>query len=354
MIADTLDKIVPHDQNVIGYILKFMDLMSQALLFTATVGAVFFGARALLPWLEGRAILDHPNERSSHQMPTPKGGGIVVMTALLAAWAIITVTVVESPAKESVFFVIVAAALLAALSWADDLRGLSPLTRLAGQFAAVIAVLFFAPAGGPYFQGLLPGALDLMAAAVLWVWFINLFNFMDGIDGISCVEAICLGIGIALVAETGAIIGFYGLMVAAAAAGFVKWNWHPARLFLGDVGSVPLGFVLGWLLLELAADGQWAAALILPAYYLMDATVTLVRRALRGEKVWQAHKEHFYQQAVQGGLPHAAVARSVLAMNSVLVVLAIMATKGWQGPALLAGALLTAGFLKYLAKDRGS
>jgi len=329
-----------------------MDFLYLTLLFVFIAAAVFAGTGALLPFLRGRAILDHPNERSSHDTPTPKGGGIAVVATLLIGWA--GIAVFTDPTQQSVFVVIIAAAALAALSWADDLRGLSPLARLAGQFVAVAAVLMLAPSGGPYFQGLLPPALDSLAVAVLWVWFINVFNFMDGIDGITCVEAICLGIGIALVAETGAIIGFYGLVVAAAAVGFVKWNWHPAKIFLGDVGSVPLGFVLGWLLLGLAANGQWAAALILPAYYLMDATVTLVRRALRGEKVWQAHKGHFYQQAVHGGLSHAAMARSVLAMNSILIVLAILSTKGWQGPALIAAALLAAGFLRYLAKDRRS
>jgi UDP-N-acetylmuramyl pentapeptide phosphotransferase/UDP-N-acetylglucosamine-1-phosphate transferase len=116
-----------------------------------------------------------------------------------------------------------------------------------------------------------------------------------------------------------------GMAVAGTALGFLVWNWYPARLFLGDVGSVPLGFALGWLLLQAAVAGYWAAALILPLYYLADATITLTRRALRGAKIWQAHREHFYQQAVAQGRDHGAVARAIAIGNIILIALAIAA-----------------------------
>ena len=107
--------------------------------------------------------------------------------------------------------------------------------------------------------------------------------------------------------------------VAGAALGFLAWNWQPAKLFLGDVGSVPLGFLLAWLLLSLAAHGHWAAALILPGYFLADASWTLARRALRGAPVWRAHREHIYQQAVQAGASHAQVSGAVAVANLALV-----------------------------------
>src|SRR6202034_2619980 len=100
--------------------------------------------------------------------------------------------------------------------------------------------------------------------------------------------------------------------IAAAALGFLVWNWAPARIFMGDVGSIPLGYALGYLLLEIARRGWWKAALILPLYFLADATLTLLRRLARGERVWQAHREHFYQRAVQRGLGHAAVVTRVI------------------------------------------
>ena len=107
--------------------------------------------------------------------------------------------------------------------------------------------------------------------------------------------------------------------IAAAALGFLPWNWAPARIFLGDVGSVPLGFLLGFLLLGVAASGHWKIALILPLYFLADATITLLRRLALGERVWQPHRRHFYQQAVTRGLGHAAVVRRVIGANLLLI-----------------------------------
>src|SRR6185312_3303856 len=200
------------------------------------------------------------------------------------------------------------------------------------------------PAGDLVFQGLLPPLADHLLAGLAWLWFINLFNFMDGIDGISGVEAAAIGLGTALAAW---LAGTYqeigcGLALAGAAAGFLVWNWHPARIFLGDVGSIPLGLVSGWLLLRLAIDGAWAPALILPSYYLADATLTLAKRLARGEKIWQAHRSHFYQRAVQAGLRHDQVARRVAETNVMLILLSYVALGG-QSLLALAGAVLVVG-----------
>ena len=319
--------------------------MDWTLSFTWTVAVVtlvlvasFGGTGLILRFLKKRAILDHPNERSSHSTPTPKGAGITVIAVVLSAWLGLAW---GTPAAGATAVVSAAALGLAALSWIDDLRGLNSAWRLLGQGAAVVFVLTSAPAENPFFSGLLPGILDPLAAGLLWLWFINLFNFMDGIDGIAGVETASIGLGATLVAATAGLppaFSVYGLTLFAAALGFLWWNWHPAQIFLGDVGSVPLGFLLGWLLLEMAAKGQWAAALILPLYYLADATITLIRRGLRGEKVWQAHREHFYQQGVKRGLSHAQVVGHVLWVNVLLVVLAVMAAGGLTGVAV-AGAL---------------
>ena len=206
---------------------------------------------------------------------------------------------------------------------------------------------------GRVFQGLLPPLLDHLAAGLLWLWFVNLFNFMDGIDGIAGVEAGSLGIGLVLV---GAVLVWPGVQVAlpallaAATLGFLVWNWAPAKLFLGDVGSVPLGYLLGWLLLVAAMNGAWAPALILPLYYLADATITLIKRGARGARVWRAHREHFYQRAVQGGASHGRVAAQVLTCNAVLIVLAVLAARGSVWPALLIGAVAVAALLAMLER----
>jgi UDP-N-acetylmuramyl pentapeptide phosphotransferase/UDP-N-acetylglucosamine-1-phosphate transferase len=308
--------------------------------------ASFAGTVLILRLLKSRAILDHPNIRSSHVTPTPKGAGIAVIAAVLAGWVGISW---DTPAAAISLSVAATALTLAALSWLDDLKGLSPLWRLLGQGAAVAFILSSTPSVNPFFGGLLPGALDGLAAGLLWLWFINLFNFMDGIDGLAGVETATLGLGIALVAAAAGMspaFVVYGLALLAGALGFLWWNWHPARIFLGDVGSVPLGFLIGWLLLVLAKNGHWQEALILPLYFLADATITLIRRALRGEKVWQAHREHFYQQAVRRGLSHADVVRHVLSLNLVLVLLAVAAAAGW-GWMSLVGAVIAVSWLLF-------
>jgi UDP-N-acetylmuramyl pentapeptide phosphotransferase/UDP-N-acetylglucosamine-1-phosphate transferase len=320
-----------------------LPLIIAAAVFTATLGAT----GGVLRILRARSILDHPNARSSHSTPTPKGGGIAVIAWVAIAWVALSW---PSPMADVTAAVIVAALALAALSWFDDLRGLNPLLRLSAQIAAVVFVLTGAApiSGQGYFGGLLPGGWDVFAAGLLWVWFINLFNFMDGIDGLAGVETAAIGIGAAVVAAIAGLtplFGLFGITIAAAAAGFLYWNWHPAKIFLGDVGSVPLGFLLGWLLLQLAANGQWAAALILPLYYLGDATITLVRRGLRGEKVWQAHREHFYQQAVLRGLNHAEAARHILLIDIALIACAAAAALGWVFVALVSAVVLVSWLL---------
>jgi UDP-N-acetylmuramyl pentapeptide phosphotransferase/UDP-N-acetylglucosamine-1-phosphate transferase len=277
-------------------------------------------------WLARRAILDRPVARSAHRAPVPRGGGLALMPAILAAWLALALLGQTTPAGAGIALL---AAALSLISWLDDLRSLPAWLRLAAHLVAAAIGLSFLPGAGSVFQGLLPPLLDRLATALLWVWFVNLFNFMDGIDGISAVETAAVGIGVALVAlsagDNADGRAVLGLTLAAGMLAFLRWNWHPARLFLGDVGSVPLGYLLGWLLLGLAAKGLWAPALILPLYYLADATITLGRRILRRERVWEAHRQHFYQRALGSDGNHAAVARLVLAADALLVVLALLA-----------------------------
>jgi UDP-N-acetylmuramyl pentapeptide phosphotransferase/UDP-N-acetylglucosamine-1-phosphate transferase len=300
-------------------------------------------------WLQRRAILDRPVERSVHVAPVPRGGGIALMPVLIALWLALALAGLAPPGAA---VVAAAAAGLTLLSWLDDLRGLPIGLRLLGHIAAVVIGLSV-PQPGAVFQGVLPPLADTCATAVLWVWFVNLFNFMDGIDGITGIETAALGLGLPFAAAL-AGVGDQGtaalaLSIAAAGLAFLRWNWHPAKLFLGDVGSVPLGYLLGWLLLGLAAHGLWAPALILPLYYLADASLTLARRILRGEQFWRAHRQHFYQRALAADGDHAAVARLVLAGDATLVGLALFAVaQPWL--ALMLAALVVA--IMLLAMER--
>jgi UDP-N-acetylmuramyl pentapeptide phosphotransferase/UDP-N-acetylglucosamine-1-phosphate transferase len=323
------------------------------LAFAVVFAAVLFGTGGAAKYLRARAILDRPNERSSHAAPTPRGGGIAVSAVLISAFAAIGFVTAERPTASAAL--LIGALVLAAVSWIDDLRGLPPWLRLAVQVAAATSALPALPLSGLVFQGLLPPLADHAAAVLVWVWFVNLFNFMDGIDGIAGVEAATNGFGLFLIAllfpAAGALPGFalYALTIVAAALGFLWWNWEPAKVFLGDVGSVPLGFLLGFLLLSLAAAGLWPAALILPLYYLADSGVTLVRRIAAGEKIWQAHAGHFYQRAARRLGSHAATVRAIAFADLCLVALALLACVGFEAAALVLAAAVTALLLAHLA-----
>jgi UDP-N-acetylmuramyl pentapeptide phosphotransferase/UDP-N-acetylglucosamine-1-phosphate transferase len=305
-------------------------------LAAATLAASWIATGQVLLWLEHRQIVDVPNHRSSHARPTPRGGGIGLLAGALPALLIFALA---TAALFPWLPLIVTAVLLAMVSWLDDRSHVPARWRLLAQALAVVVGLVVID-GGPVFQGLLPPWLDLLAAALIWIWFVNLTNFMDGIDGITGVEAASIGLGLALVGAPVAP----ALILAAAALGFLRWNWHPARLFMGDVGSVPLGYLLGALLLMLAKSGAWAAALILPGYYLADATWTLARRLLQRKRVWEAHREHFYQQAVQRGWSHGRVALTVGIVNGGLVLLALLSldhpVSALVGAAFLVGATM--------------
>ena len=319
-------------------------LASSTAVFLATIVATGL----VLKFLRHHAIFDHPNERSSHTKLTPRGGGIAVIAIVALAWGYLA----PSAHPLEIFTIIAAVTLLAGVSWIDDLRSLSPSIRLVAQLIAILPALLWMSQEGTIFQSFIPEPIDLILAGLIWVWFINLFNFMDGIDGISGVEAAAIGIGITIVVmrtEDTGIDPRLAATVAAGAIGFLYWNWHPAKVFLGDVGSVPLGFLLGWLLLNLANSGTWEPAVILPLYYLADATITILRRALRGEKVWCAHREHFYQRAVQNGRSHAVVSSGVAACNLVLICLAIYSLdEPWIALAVATATVLV--FLAWLSR----
>jgi UDP-N-acetylmuramyl pentapeptide phosphotransferase/UDP-N-acetylglucosamine-1-phosphate transferase len=315
--------------------------------------ASWAGSGLMTRWLRRRMILDHPVERSSHTLPVPKGCGVAVTGVLLLAWLGLAAAGRAPPETPLICCLAFA---LAALSWFNDVDHLPAALRLFVHLLVAAVGSLAIPDRGHVFQGLLPEAIDQAATVLLWAWFMNLFNFMDGIDGITAVETSAIGFGLAFVAAlTGLASGGYLLLVvalAAAALGFLPWNWHPARVFLGDAGSVPLGFAAGWLLLLLASRGYWASALLLPLYYVADASLTLLRRLFRGEAVWRAHRSHFYQRALGPDGNHAAVALWILAGDVGLIASAVIAV--WHPAVALAlGAAVTAALLIMLARRGG-
>ena len=243
--------------------------------------------------LAWRLATDIPNDRSLHTRPTPRIGG----------WGIVPVSVIAMlVAAPPMWLAAAGTAFLAAVSQIDDRRGLPARVRFGAHLLAVAALIALNPAPVPWWA--------LAAVGFLMLWLVNLYNFMDGSDGLAGGMALFGFGGYAVAALSGPTpqidLGIASAAIAGAAAGFLLFNFHPARIFLGDSGSIPLGFLAGALGYWGWLKGTWPVwfpALVF-APFIGDASVTLLRRLARGEKFWQAHREHYYQRMVQLGMGH--------------------------------------------------
>jgi UDP-N-acetylmuramyl pentapeptide phosphotransferase/UDP-N-acetylglucosamine-1-phosphate transferase len=286
--------------------------------------------------------------RSSHIAPTPQGGGIAVIAATLvvAASAVLLIPRDTAFSPASLWLVGAATLFIALVGAADDLKPIEVAPRLLLQALAIVVVI-----------ASLPTDLRVVAALPWWVerallliaclWFVNLTNFMDGIDWMTVAEFVPITFGLALIGIFGGLPAegvIVALTLCGGLIGFAPFNRPVARIFLGDVGSLPIGLLLAWLLILLAGNGHLAAALILPLYYLADATLTLIRRIARREPFWQAHRTHFYQRATDRGWSVPAIVARVFAVNLALIVLAL-ASVLWPGGASTALALIAAAAL---------
>jgi UDP-N-acetylmuramyl pentapeptide phosphotransferase/UDP-N-acetylglucosamine-1-phosphate transferase len=290
-------------------------------------GLASAGLIVLMGPLFARYALARPNARSSHEAPTPQGGGVAVVLGGFMALAAIALL---DPAARAPFAGLMplaaAVMMLMVVGVADDIFSLAPLPRLALQAVAVGAAVATLPAE-LHALPVVPLAVERGVEIVAMLWFVNLVNFMDGIDWITVAETVPITAGLSILALLGAVPQTPALIASAllgAMLGFAPFNRPVAKLFLGDGGSLPIGLVLGWLLVQLAGNGHLAAALLLPLYYLADATITLLRRMARGERITQAHRSHFYQIATTGGFSVMGVVRRVFAANVVLVWLAVV------------------------------
>jgi UDP-N-acetylmuramyl pentapeptide phosphotransferase/UDP-N-acetylglucosamine-1-phosphate transferase len=322
-----------------------------AILFAAVLsGCMTWAIRPVLL----RHAMAKPNARSSHRIPTPQGAGVAVTAAtLVVAGAIITsVGWISANFPAMVFGATVFIALVGA---ADDIKPISVLPRLILQGLSVGAVLYAAS-----------GELRIIPACPLWIeetvlflaglWFVNLVNFMDGIDWMTVAEVVPITAALVLLGTLGDLSASTMIVAAAlggATIGFAPFNRPVAKIFLGDVGSLPIGLLLGWCLLELAYRQHLTAALLLPLYYLADATVTLLRRLANREKVWAAHRSHFYQRATDNGFPVLRVVGEVFALNLGLAALAIASTMTASPPIEIA-LFLAGGFAVTLMMIRFS
>ncbi|MDP2410505.1 MAG: glycosyl transferase [Pseudolabrys sp.] len=316
--------------------------LGSALLSLAAAAVLSAALVAALYPLLLRYALARPNARSSHRRPTPQGGGVAVIAAATVVIAGISFAGgLSGPLPLAVVFA--SAIALALVGAIDDVRPIEALPRLLLQSAAVLTVLWTLPATAQVLP-FLPWWIERALMFVAILWFVNVVNFMDGIDWITVAEVVPVAAGLALVGFAGALphdATLVAVVLCGAMIGFAPFNRPVARVFLGDVGSLPIGLLLGWLLLLLASGGHLAAALLLPLYYLADATITLLRRLVMGEPVMQAHRRHYYQQAFDRGMSVGKIVGHVFVLNVMLVALA--ATTLLTPSRLLHAAALAAG-----------
>jgi len=305
----------------------------------------------LRPYLR-RYALAKPNARSSHREPTPQGGGIAVIAATVAAtWlGMFNLGAAIAAPLATVFAAVV---VMAGVGAADDIRPLAVAPRLILQALAVAAVIHALPDDLRVVSAL-PWWIERVLLFVGGLWFVNLVNFMDGIDWMTVAEVVPITAALVVLGCLGAL-ALDGIVVAlalgGAMVGFAYFNRPAAKLFLGDVGSLPIGLLLGWLLVLLAGSGALTAALLLPLYYLAAATLTLMRRSLSGERIWQAHRTHYYQRATDRGLTVSEIVARVFAANlglAVLAVLSVIARSRTIDIAALACGAALVGWLLYV------
>jgi Fuc2NAc and GlcNAc transferase len=283
----------------------------------------------ILTWVTKRIslknrILDVPNERSSHSIPTPRGGGL----AIVISWYIgITVMFIMGTVDKNLYFALMSGIFLAVISVIDDVIDLRPSIRIVTQLVTVILAFYFLNGIQPvlvFDKDLIPLALLYPVAIVGMVWFINLYNFLDGIDGYASVEAIA--IALAFYIFTGQTIT---LILIASIIGFLIWNWPKAKIFLGDVGSTQLGFIIVVLGINFHNENRVSIInwLTLTAPFWFDATLTLYRRWRNKEKLSHAHRKHIYQRLVQSGFSHLKVDILLSMVNLVLIFLVFISMK---------------------------
>jgi UDP-N-acetylmuramyl pentapeptide phosphotransferase/UDP-N-acetylglucosamine-1-phosphate transferase len=271
-----------------------------------------------------RYLLVQPNTRSSHSVPTPQGAGLAVMASVFAGCALGLLYLAQG-AQPGLLGVLVAATGLMLLGAIDDAYGLSVWSRLTGQLLAALVAVGALPAEFRVLPDLMPAGVEDALMVLGIIWFVNAINFLDGLDWMTVAQVVPMTLGVAVLHALGAVPGSVALLALAllgATLGFAIFNKHPASIFLGDAGSLPIGLLLAFMLI-FVAKANLAAALLLSLYTLADATLTLFRRLLKGERVYAAHRTHFYQRAVAEGLRVPQVTARVFVLGLLLASLAI-------------------------------
>lgn len=309
--------------------------MTYLLYFFISVVASLVLVGVAIRFLTQRDILDNPNDRSSHEVPTPRGGGLGVLPVVFAGLlGLAFYGRLEFPCNCTWWGIAGGGALLALVSWMDDMRpqGLPAWYRLLAQIVAVALPLCLWPLDeGKIFPEYVPILLERVMIGLAWIWFLNLYNFMDGINAITGMQTFSISMGLVILTLFGGLVfdtGYteFSVVLAGAALGFLFWNARKnAKIFLGDVGSITIGYIVAWLLFVMAMQGYVTVALLLPLPYLVDATYTLLKRTYRRHKIWEPHRTHFYQQATGvNGMSHLRASAWMFATNILLIGIAYL------------------------------
>lgn len=274
-----------------------------------------------------KSILDVPNDRSSHEIPTPRGGGIAIV---LAFYLGLTFIYLKGNVDKNLFLALLSGLLLVVTGLFDDILNLPALFRFLIQAFTVSMALFFLGGLLVIDLGISPieSKLILNILAIIgMVWFINLYNFIDGIDGYASMQAIFVAGALFLLTKSAGV-----LILAVATLGFLPWNWQKAKIFMGDVGSTILGFVLAVFAIYFQNINEVSLVhwLILTSLFWFDATFTLFRRWRNKESLSQAHRKHAYQRLVQSGFSHQKVTLIGLAINLILLLIVIIFQSGYK------------------------
>jgi UDP-N-acetylmuramyl pentapeptide phosphotransferase/UDP-N-acetylglucosamine-1-phosphate transferase len=320
-----------------------------ALIAASACGAIL--GLLLKTGLAWRLATDVPNHRSLHAAPTPRVGGWGIVPVVVAA------TLLLAP---SLWYVALGTTVLAAISQVDDRQGLPARVRFAAHLLAVSGLVWLFPADAPWWI--------LAILAILMVWLVNIYNFMDGADGLAGGMTLFgfagYAVGALVSAHPSQDLSLVASAISGAALGFLLFNFHPARIFLGDSGSIPIGFLAGALGYWGWRDGVWPVwfPVVVFSSFIVDASITLARRLLRGERFWQAHREHYYQRMVRSGIGHTRTALAWYAMmlagtslavlllgHSILLQLCLLAV--WIVALFVAGAVIDARWRLFESKN---
>ncbi len=331
------------------------------LIFVLSVLLVSFviclvATRFLILFLTRVGIVDNPDDRRLHKQTTPTGGGIAVMASFIFGFVIIDYALFELSYS---LYILLPLLILAAISFYDDIKELPPAFRFFVHLAASSYIAYNLLLPYQLFHGELSYWADFVIAFIALAGFMNIYNFMDGIDGITASESIHLSTTILILCTLrheviihSELISIIAALILMCSIAFIIYNWHPAHIFIGDVGTITIGMLLGLCLMLIAASGVklFVSVIIASLYYLGDGGLTILIRIMKREKIWLPHVNHFFQQAIRQRLSHRKITTEIILCNYWLMMLSVSALYYPLLSLMLAIGLVTRVLVKFSEK----